>query len=74
MISKFDKENVGRILAGDYDHFTALLLRLIAKSDSHNRRKLHIVYPDVVEAYENWFYKEHNDVEGVYVPKSWEGK
>lgn len=51
-LSSHDKANVGRILAGYGDWFSAELLRLIAHADKQNRERLWRVYPDHVEAYE----------------------
>ena len=57
MMSEFDKANVGRILAGHGDWFTAKLLRLIAKADLHNRELLWKGFPEEVATYENWLNK-----------------
>ena len=51
-----------------HDHFTAQLIRLIAKSDSSNRRKIAHSFPTVVSMWEEWyesptpeeFYKHYN--------------
>lgn len=45
-ISSFDISNIDRIISGELgDWFTADLLRLMAKSDKSNLRKLATVYP-----------------------------
>ena len=51
-MSTYDLNNVGIIVNGHGDWFTARLIRLIAKADLHNREKLRKGFPDVVEAYE----------------------
>jgi len=53
-ISDFDRNNVGAILRGSGDWFSAKLLRLIAACDSDNLETLRSVYFDHVEAYELW--------------------
>lgn len=53
-ISKFDRARIEQILAGDGEWFSAKLLRLIAHCDSDNLETLRSVYPDHVEAYEEW--------------------
>ena len=60
-ISPHDRENIGEIIAGSGDWFTAKLLRLIAKADRDNRQKLQLVFPEEVEAYEEWFNNADND-------------
>jgi len=47
-MSDYDKASIGEILAGDGDWYTAHLIRLIAKADGNNLRKLARVYPDEV--------------------------
>lgn len=54
VLSPFDAENVGSILAGSGDWFSAQLLRLIAKADDKNLALLRSVYPTHVAAYEKW--------------------
>lgn len=49
-MTDYDKENITEILHGTGTWFTAELFRLIAKSDSLNRAKLAIVYPQEVNA------------------------
>jgi hypothetical protein len=55
MMSAFDKANIGKIIGGHGDWFTAELLRLIAKSVAENRERLRIAFPEEVAAYESWF-------------------
>jgi|10_taG_2_1085330.scaffolds.fasta_scaffold06333_5 hypothetical protein len=45
-----DRSQLGEILGGYGNHFTAELLRLISKADSGNRAKLSSVFPEEVEA------------------------
>jgi len=47
-MTEYDKENITEILHGRGTWFTAELFRLIAKSDSLNRDKLAVVYPEEV--------------------------
>ena len=47
-MTEYDKENITEILHGTGTWFTAELFRLIAKSDSLNRDKLAVVYPEEV--------------------------
>jgi hypothetical protein len=54
MISDYDRANIGNIIAGGGDWFTAQLLRLIAKADKQNREKLRLSFPDEVAAFEAW--------------------
>lgn len=53
-ISQHDREHMQELLAGYGDWFSAHLLRLIAKCDKDNLETLRSVYPDHVEAYEQW--------------------
>ena len=55
MLSEFDKAHVQQILRGHGDWFSAQLLRLISHADKENREKLRLAFPEVVEAYEDWF-------------------
>jgi len=55
MISEHDKAHIEEIMKGHGTWFSAELLRLIAKADLTNRDKLRQVYPEHVEAYEEWF-------------------
>jgi hypothetical protein len=43
---------------GEGDWFTAQLLRLISKADRQSRESLRKGFPEEVEAYEKWFYKD----------------
>ena len=56
MISDYDKAHIYEILRGEGDWFTAQLLRLVAKADIHNRGRLHEAFPEVVDAYLEWYY------------------
>ena len=47
-MTDYDRENIGEILHGKGTWFTANLFRLIAKSDSDNRRKLFNAFPTEV--------------------------
>jgi hypothetical protein len=49
MLSEYDRQNVGRILGGEGDWFTAQLLRLIAKADGGNRALLTLGFPAEVQ-------------------------
>ena len=51
-MSNYDKANIGNILAGEGDWFTANLLRLISKADSYNLERLRKGFPEAVEAIE----------------------
>ena len=53
--SGYDRENIGVILSGNADWFSAHLYRLIAKSDAFNRLRLAKAYPkhvDLVNAFQ----------------------
>ena len=54
MLSPHDEANIGRILGGYGDWFSAHLLRLIMKADSGNKERIRQVFPDHVAAYENY--------------------
>jgi len=54
-ISDYDRANVGAILSGSGSWFTAELLRLMAHADSLNFAKLAIAFPDVAQAYTDWY-------------------
>jgi hypothetical protein len=64
MISPHDRDNIGRILGGYGDWFSAQLLRLIMKADKQNRERLRLAFPDHVRAYEQ--YVDDDD------PVSWD--
>ena len=57
MLSDYDRANVQKILNGHGNWFSAQLLRLIAKSDTEHKEKIRLGFPEVVEAYENWYWK-----------------
>ena len=50
----YDKAHVGDLLGGKRTWFTAQLLRLIAKADRDNRSKLRKVFPEQVQAVEEY--------------------
>lgn len=54
-LSAFDRTNIGSIIQGHGDWFTAHLLRLIDTADPINRDRLRISYPEEVGAYERWY-------------------
>ena len=56
LISDYDKAHIESILNGEGDWFTAQLLRLVAKADTANRGRLHEAFPEVVDAYLEWYY------------------
>lgn len=65
-ISKHDREHIPEILKGYGDWFSAMLVRLINKADLNNKEILRSVYPEHVEAYDDWynstgFYAVDND-------------
>ena len=49
-MSEYDKQNIGLIIGGHGDWFTAKLIRLIRDADLSNRRKLFSVFPAEVHA------------------------
>lgn len=51
-MNDYDKDNISAILQGHGDWFTAQLMRLIAKADNYNRKRLFKAFPDVVTAVE----------------------
>jgi hypothetical protein len=53
-LSKYDREHVPAIMAGDGSWFTAQLMRLIAKADSHQRALLRKGFPEEVELVERY--------------------
>lgn len=55
-ISKFDREMIHEIIRGNGDWFSAHLVRLINKADTNNKEILRSVYPEHVEAYEDWYF------------------
>jgi hypothetical protein len=54
MMSEYDKECVGQILAGTGTWFGAHLLRLISKADENNLELLRKGFPEQVEAVEKY--------------------
>ena len=55
-MSEYDKKNIGLIIGGHGDWFTAKLIRLIRDADLSNRRKLFSVFPDEVRAVNIFHY------------------
>ena len=55
MISDYDKAHIQDILNGYGDWYTAELLRLVAHADQHNKELLRQVYPEVLEAFNDWY-------------------
>ena len=49
-MTEYDKANISWILSGNGDWFTADLFRLIARSDTANKEKLALSFPDEVNA------------------------
>ena len=49
MITDHEKNNIDEIIRGEGDWFNAHLIRLIAKADAKNRKKLYWAFPSVVE-------------------------
>ena len=56
LMNDYDKAHIANILNGEGDWFTAQLLRLVAKADTTNRGRLHEAFPEVVDAYLEWYY------------------
>lgn len=56
MLSPHDRQNLTAILTQPqrFDHWDAVLLRLIARADAANRALLAEVYPDYVDAVTEW--------------------
>jgi len=57
-LSEFDRKNMERILAGEFDWFSAKLMRLIRKADRENKERLRIAFPDHVQAYDDYMRGE----------------
>lgn len=57
-LSDYDKAHIGDLVAGEGNWFSAHLLRLIARADSTNRARLGLLYPEHVEAFEEWLNKK----------------
>ena len=49
-LTDYDNDNIGPIIRGRGDWFTAHLLRLIARADTPNKEKLAQVFPKEVAA------------------------
>ena len=49
-MTEYDKANISWILNGNGDWFTADLFRLISRSDTANKEKLALSFPDEVNA------------------------
>lgn len=54
MLSDYDRDNIGQIVGGHGDWFTAHLIRLIAKADLSNRALIAKGFPEVVDAFNDW--------------------
>lgn len=52
--SNFDIENIGKIVEGEGDWFSAQIIRLCHKADTGNRERLRLGFPDHVAAWEKW--------------------
>ena len=64
-LSDYDRANIQQILinpGGQYDWFSAYLIRLIAKADKFNRERIRLGFPEHVEAYETWYEKPRSEV------------
>lgn len=59
-LSQFDRENVGPILQGHGDWFTAQLMRLVLKADICNRKLLARGFPEEVALVEEAWGLTHN--------------
>jgi hypothetical protein len=55
-LSKYEREHVDAIMGGHGDWFTAQLMRLIAKADSHHRALLRKGFPEEVELVERYLH------------------
>ena len=53
-ISEFDRKNIGALVNGYGDWFTAQLVRLINKADMYNRERIRAGFPETLAAYEAW--------------------
>lgn len=53
-LSDFDRANVGRLIGGHGDWFSAYLIRLVKRADFENRQRLRAAYPEHVMAVEAW--------------------
>ncbi len=52
---ELQRSQVDAALHGRGTHFTAMLMRLIAKADSGNRARIQEAFPDEIAAYERWY-------------------
>jgi len=57
-VSEFDKANIGKIIQGHGDWFSAYLFRLIAKADPGRRERIRLGFPEHVEVFERWEREE----------------
>lgn len=53
-LTEYDRKNIGAIMGGHGDWFTAQLLRLIAKADLHHRALLAKGFPEEVRLVKAW--------------------
>jgi hypothetical protein len=63
MLCEFDKDNIGAIIYGHGDWFTAQLIRLIAKADAQNKHLLAKGFPDEVAAVDAWLNTDNRSTE-----------
>ena len=63
-MSPHDKKHIPEILAGEGTWFIAKLIRLIAGADNDNRAKLHLGFPEVVEAVNSYQHGHPDNYEG----------
>lgn len=54
MLSDYDRANIGNLIAGKGNWFTAKLLRLCAEADPQNLERLRKGFPEEVRAYLEW--------------------
>ncbi len=52
------REQIKEWQRGESTSFMCKLIDLISKADSNNRHRLKIAFPEIVEAWEEWFYGE----------------
>ena len=57
-ISQYDIEHIDDILRGEGDWFSAQLLRLCAKADKNTLEQIRAGFPDHVQLWEKWYYKD----------------
>jgi hypothetical protein len=58
LISRYDVENIDKIMNGHGDWFTAELLRLCQKADPENLQRIRMGFPDVVSLFESWYWRD----------------